>query len=504
MLTLSGSPTQVALVQTSLTLPIMLFSLAAGALADNYDRRKVMLVAQFGMLTVSLGLVGFAYLGLVRPWSLLLFTFLIGCGTALYNPAWQSSVREMVPRPDLPQAIALNSVGMNLARSVGPALGGSIVAAAGASAAFAVNALSYIGLIGVLLRWRPARVARTLPPETLGVAMGAGIRFAAMSPTVRTVLVRALVLGLGGSAVQALMPLVARDLLQGGPVTLGLPLSAFGVGAIAGGLFSSGLREAFSTEALARFAFVGFALCAFITGFSPGLAVTMVAMALGGGCWVLVLSSLNVTVQLSTPLWVVGRALALYQTAAFGGMAVGSWIWGELAESIGTGEALFCSGLALLVGAALGLRFPLPQQEYANLEPLNRWREPDLAVEITPRSGPIVIIREENALEFLRVMGERRQMRRRDGARHWRLTRDLTDPELWIERYDTPTWLDYIRHAQRITYADAPIVERLRELHCGSEPPRVRRMIERQTGSVPPELASQDANAHRGDSHLPN
>jgi MFS family permease len=495
MLTLSGSADQVALVQTSITLPIMLFSLAAGALADNYDRRRVMLVAQGFMLTVSLGLVAFAYLDWVRPWNLLIFTFLIGCGTALYNPAWQSSVREMVPRPDLPQAIALNSVGMNLARSVGPALGGSIVAAAGASAAFAVNALSYIGLIVVLLRWRLVQAARTLPPETLGVAMGAGLRFAAMSPTIRTVLIRALMLGAGGSAVQALMPLVARDLLGGGPVTLGLLLSAFGVGAIAGGLLSSRVRQAFSTESLVRSAFVGFALCALATGLGPGMALTLVAMALGGGCWVLVLSSFNVTVQLSTPSWVVARALALYQTAAFGGMAAGSWMWGELAERMGVGDTLLVSAVTLVAGASLGLFLPVPEQGQANLEPLNRWREPNLAVEITPRSGPIVvtveyIIREEDVLEFLRLMGERRQIRRRDGARHWRLTRDLGDPEIWTERYDTPTWLEYVRHAQRITHADAQIVERLRELHRGSEPPRVRRMIERQTNSIPPELIS--------------
>ena len=236
MTSLAGSAELVALVQASTALPIMLFSLAAGAIADNYERRAIMLAAQVFMFMVSVALAVSSYFGLITPWGLLTFTFLIGCGAALNNPAWQSSVRDMVPVPDLPQAIVLNSVGMNIARSVGPALGGIIVAAAGAAAAFAANALSYVALMLVLFRWRPETLPRKLPPESLGTAMSAGIRFVAMSPTIRTVLLRAFVFGLAGSAVQALMPLIARDLVRGGPVTFGLLLGGFGAGAVAGGL----------------------------------------------------------------------------------------------------------------------------------------------------------------------------------------------------------------------------------------------------------------------------
>jgi len=494
MTSLAGSADLVALVQASVTLPIMLFSLPAGAIADNYDRRKVLLAAQVFMWAVSVGLMACAFLGLVTPWLLLTFTFLIGCGSALNNPAWQSSVRDMVPQHDLPQAIALNSMAFNIARSVGPAIGGMIVAAAGAATAFAVNAVSYLALILVLFRWNPERPPRSLPPETLGVAMGAGLRYVAMSPTIRTVLVRSLAFGIGGSAVQALMPLVARDLVQGGPVTFGLLLGAFGAGAIGGALLSSRLRQSLSTEALIRLSFLGFGICAAVTSFSTSLVLTMGAMGLGGACWVLALSSFNVTVQLSSPRWVVGRALALYQTAAFGGMAFGSWAWGEVADRFGTGDALAASALVHLLGLLMGLRFILPNQEGTNLEPLNRWREPNLALDITPRSGPIVItveytIPQENVVEFLTLMSERRRIRRRDGARHWTLLRDLGQPELWIERYHTSTWLDYVRHAQRITRADARVVERLRELHRGPEPPRVHRMIEQQTGAEVSEAA---------------
>ena len=497
MTSLTGSAALVALVQASISLPIMLFSLAAGAIADNYDKRAVMLVAQAFMIAVSVVLAGCAFLGLIAPWSLLVFTFLIGCGTALNNPAWQSSVRDMVPRQDLPQAIALNSVGMNIARSVGPALGGMIVAVAGAAAAFAVNAFSYLALIVVLLRWRPEHQARLLPPESLGAAMGAGIRFVAMSLTIRMVLVRAFMFGLAGSAVQALMPLVARDLVRGGPVTFGLLLGAFGMGAIGGGLFSSRIRQVIATEGLVRLSFFGFAVCALVTAFSVSTPLTMLVLAVSGACWVLALSSFNIAVQVSSPRWVVGRTLALYQTAAFGGMALGSWMWGMTAERFSVTEALVLSALVHLLGVLVGMRWALPNTEEANLEPLNRWKEPSLSLDIRHRSGPIVVtieyrIREEDVREFLTLMAERRRIRRRDGARHWHLLRDLAEPELWTERYDTPTWLDYMRQAQRVTQADARIIDRLRELHRGAEPPQVRRRIERQPISTSPE--SRDLN----------
>ena len=506
MTALAGSADLVALVQTSNTLPIMLFSLAAGAIADNYDRRIVMLTAQAFMLAVSAVLAVCASLGLITPWVLLFFTFLIGCGTALHNPAWQSSVRDMVPRHDLPQAIALNSVSMNTARSVGPAIGGMIVAAAGAAAAFAANALSYLALILVLLRWRRESQPRSLPPETLGTAMIAGIRFVAMSPTIRTVLTRSVLFGLAGSAVLALMPLVARDLVRGGPVTFGVLLGAFGIGAIAGGLLSSRLRQVLATEMLVRLAFLGFAACALLTAFSSGPTLTAGAMALGGACWVSALSSFNVAVQISSPRWVVGRTLALYQTAAFGGMALGSWAWGMVADRFSIADALVASAIVHGLAVLVGLRWALPNDEETDLEPLNRWKQPATAWEVQPRSGPIVVtieyrIREGDTPEFLVLMAERRRIRQRDGARHWHLLQDLAEPENWTERYDTPTWLDYVRQAQRITQADARIVDRLRELHLGSEPPQVRRRIERQPISTSSEVAApHETDHHRADS----
>ncbi|WP_082359344.1 MFS transporter [Bosea sp. AAP35] len=496
MTAIAASPDMVALVQASTTLPVMLFSLAAGAISDNYDRRRIMLTAQGFMLSVSILLALSAWLDVITPWLLLGFTFLIGCGTALNNPAWQSSVGDMVPRQDVPAAVTLNSVAFNIARSVGPAIGGAIVAAAGAVAAFVINAFSYIALITVLARWKPPRVERVLPRETLLIAMGAGVRYVAMSPNIRSVILRSFAFGFGGIVALALLPLIARDLVQGGPLVFGILLGAFGAGAVVGAFMSARLRRLLTTEALVRATFAAYAVAAAIIGVSTTMWLTMPALAVGGACWVLTLSTFNATVQLSAPRWVVGRALAIYQMAAFGGMAAGSWAWGQATLHLGPEQALLISAFTLLVGAALGLRYELPPLEALNLDPLSRWREPKVAVDIEPRSGPVIVtiewlIREEDVVAFLNAMAERRRIRRRDGARHWTLLRDLTDPELWVERYDSPTWVEYVRQAQRVTLADADIGERVRALHKGPNPPVVHRMIERETATLPRGLPTQ-------------
>ncbi|MEZ5565354.1 MAG: MFS transporter [Gammaproteobacteria bacterium] len=490
MLSIANSAAMVALVQSSVALPVVLLSLAAGAIADNHDRRVVMLSAQIFMLTVSVALTVCAWAGLITPWLLLSFTFLIGCGTALSAPAWQASVGDMVPRTELAGAITLNSLGFNIARSVGPAIGGMIVAAAGAAAAFAVNAASYAALITVLSRWRPARDAQVLPRESLGVAMAAGVRYVTMSPAIRTVLLRSVIFGSGASGLIALMPVVAKDLLGGGPLVYGVMLGAFGAGAVLGAIAAARLRHDYATEIIVRWACIAFAVAAVVAGLSTWLPLTMAGLLLAGAGWVLALATLNVTVQLSAPRWVVGRALALYQMAAFGGLAGGSWLWGEVAHDGNITLSLFGGAAVLLACAAFGLWRPLAPSADVDLDPLRHWEEPDTAVPVAPRTGPVVItveyvIRQDDQLRFLAAMAERRRIRRRDGGLNWRLLRDLSDPEVWVERYETPTWLDYLRLSSRLTRDDATVPESLRALHQGDGPPRIRRMIERSTAAPP-------------------
>lgn len=499
MTSIATSADMVALVQASVTLPIMMLSLIAGAVADGLDRRKVMLAAQIFMLCVSVALSLCAWAGWLTPWLLLMFTFLIGCGTAFNAPAWQASVGDMVPRPQLAGAVALNSMAYNVARSVGPAIGGAIVAAAGAAAAFAINAASYLGLITVLARWRPPPPAQLLPREPLGIAIAAGVRYVWMSPAIRTVLVRGAIFGVGASAAISLMPLIAKHLVAGGPVIYGVLLGAFGVGAVAGGMGVARLRRLLSTEGIVRWSSAVFALSVAAVGLSRSVALTIPALAVAGAVWVIALSTFNVAVQLAAPRWVVARALSLYQMFAFGGMAGGSWLWGILAESRSVSFALIVAALPLLLSAVAGLWHRLAQTEDLNLTPIRTWKPPETAVPVDARTGPIVItveyrIREADVIVFLAAMNERRRIRRRDGARNWMLLRDLSDPEIWIERFSTPTWLDYIRHNSRLTHEDAAIPERLIALHRGPNPPVVRRMIERQTTVTPAstEIAAGD------------
>jgi MFS family permease len=485
MTSLSSSQSMVALVQASVTLPIMIFSLSAGVFADNFDRRKVMLIAQGFMLVVSVVLAFMAYENWLTPWLLLSFTFLIGCGTALHNPSWQASMGDIVPREDLPSAVALNSMGFNLMRSIGPAAGGAIVALAGAAAAFAVNALSYVAIISALWLWQRPTAERRLPREPFGSAFSAGLRYVAMSPNLLKVIFRGLVFGLSAIVVLALLPLVVRELLEGGAFVYGVMLGCFGLGAVGGALVNRQVRARFSNEVITRCTFFGFAIASVILAFSTHYLFSGLALVLAGACWVMTNAMFNVTVQLSTPRWVVGRAMALYQTGFFGGMAAGSWIWGVVAQGFGVDIAMLTAAIALLLGGLVGMAVPLPDFVELNLDPLNRFREPPLRLDLTQRSGPIMImvdyeIAQGDVPQFLDVMRTRRRIRIRDGAQHWTLLRDLENPDIWTETYHVPTWVEYVRHNERRTHADAEVSDRLRALHKGHWPPRIHRMIERQ------------------------
>lgn len=484
MATIVLSSETVALVQSATTLPIMLFSIVAGVFADSYNRKRVLVVAQLWMMAVSLALAGAVIGGWITPGLLLVLTFLLGCGTALHMPAWQASVGDLVARKDIPAAVTLNSMAMNMTRSVGPALGGVVVATAGAAMAFVINAVSYVPMILALLRWRTETKPATLPREDFRRAVSSGVRYVAMSPRILRVITRAFVFGLTAVSVLALMPLIARDLVGGGAVVFGLLLGCFGIGALGGGLLNARLRERLSAEGIARGAFLGFSICTVLLSVNRDIWLACLLLLPAGAAWVLALSLFNVVVQLSTPRWVVGRTLSFYQTATFGGMTAGAWIWGLLAEAYGTPTALFLAGVACCAGASVGLVYGIPKLELINLDPLNRFREPRLQMDITPRSGPVRILVEyeipyENVERFLEIIAERRRIRLRDGARHWVLLRDLESPTLWKESYHFPTWAEYIRHHERPTQADAEVSERLKSLTKDKRRPQVRRLIER-------------------------
>ncbi len=498
MTSLAPSPAMVALVQASTALPIMLLSLPAGAIADISDRRVVMLVAQIFLLMASGTLTAFAFMDQITPWTLLTLTFLIGCGAALYAPAWQSSVGEQVPRSALSAAVSLNSLAFNLARIAGPAIGGVIVAAAGARTAFLVNLLCYLALIAVLATWRRPKPPRTLPPERIPMAVGAGLRYARLSPGIRTVLVRGSMFGLLGSAIWALMPLIARDLIGGGAVTFGILYAAFGAGAVVGALFSSSLRVKHGNEKVARVATVGFGVGTVLTALSSWHALSMAALMLAGASWVTALSTFNVTVQTSSPRWVAGRTIAIYQMVTFGGLAFGSWLWGTLAEHFGLILTLAGSGALMCASSLLGRKLPLPQPEGLNLDPLRTFSAAQTdTLERLSDTGPIVVtieyrIAAQDTEGFLTEMRELRRIRRRDGARRWTLMQDTADPQSWIERYHSPNWIEHLRRHHRLTVADQETERRVLAFHRGDGPPHVRNLLERHPETAGEPVALTD------------
>ena len=489
MTQMTSSADKVALVQTALMLPIMLIAMPAGAIADMHDRRIVALVSLGIALVGATTLTVLAWLGLVTPNILLALCFVVGSGMALFGPAWQASVSEQVPAETLPAAVALNGISYNIARSFGPAIGGIVVATAGAVAAFAVNALLYLPLMAVLFLWNRAHEPSRLPRERLNRAIVSGVRYIANSPSIRIVLIRTLVTGLIGGSVSALMPLVARDLLHGGAQTYGIMLGAFGMGAVFGALNIGEVRRRMSGEAAVRACTISMAGAIAAVALSTNAFLTAIALVIAGAVWMLAVALFNIGVQLSAPRWVAGRSLAAFQASIAGGIAVGSWGWGHLTDLAGVEIALLVSAGLMLISPLLGIWLRMPRVGARNEDATELLADPEVQLSLTGRSGPLVVeieyrVAQDSARAFHNVMQDVQLSRQRNGAYGWSIARDIGDPELWTERYHCPTWLDYLRQRNRPTQSERALHQRAIDFHLGPEPIRVRRMLERPFGSV--------------------
>jgi len=488
MTQMAASADKVALVQTAMSLPVLFIAIPAGAVADMYDRRVVTLISLSIALAGATALTVLAWLDLISPESLLAFCFVVGCGNALFGPSWQSSVSEQVPPDTLPSAVALNGISYNIARSFGPAIGGVIVAAAGVIAAFATNVVSYVPLMIVLFLWRRDSQPSRLPRENLNRAIVSGVRYITNSPSIKIVLARTVVMGFIGGAVMALMPLITRDLLHGGPQIFGIMLGAFGVGAVIGALNIGELRRRMSGEAAIRACTITMALAMAAMALSTQLVLTAVALVLAGAVWMASVALFNIGVQLSAPRWVAGRSLAAYQAAISGGIAAGSWVWGRLTDYAGVETALLVSAGLMLASPLLGLWLAMPRVG-ARHEDAETLADPEVKLSLTGRSGPLVVeieyrVELAKAREFHHVMQDVQLSRQRNGAYGWSIARDIADPGLWTERYHCPTWLDFLRQRNRPTLAERALYQRASDYHIGPEPVRIRRMLERPFGSV--------------------
>ena len=489
MTELSGNPEMVALVQAVMMLPYALFAMLAGAISDTFDRRKVGIMVLIAAVISSAALTTIAYSGWLTPRLLLLLCFLIGTANAMFGPVGQSSIAEQVPPKDLPSAIALNAIGFNIARSFGPALGGVLVAVWGAVTAFAANAVSYLPMLWALFTWKRVQEQPRLPPEQLLTAVISGVRYVAHSPTLRGVVIRAVIFGLAGGSITALMPLVSRDLLSGGPRTYGNLLGAFGIGAVTGAILMSRFRARFTPAWHVGGSTVLTGVMVLLLGFSRNEFFSIVLLFIGGIGWMQVLTTLNVTIQTRAPRWVAGRAVAGFQTASSAGIAGGAWLWGIVAEHHGVAFAISVSGAAMVVCLVLEWWSPLPPVQPREEDASARLTEPEVNLDLTGRSGPVVVEIEYNvdpdaARTFYRAMVEVRRVRMRNGGYGWSLSRDIRSPNLWVERYHCPTWDDYRRMRSRMTATEHEGIQQALSRFGADRPTSVRRLLERPFGSV--------------------
>ncbi|GAB2997231.1 MFS transporter [Streptomyces pseudoechinosporeus] len=481
----------VTLVQTASSLPVVLLALPSGVLADRYDRRKVLLAAQFTMLAVSTVLTVLAFRGTLAPGLLLGLTFLLGCGTALMGPAWQAIQPELVGREQLGQAAALGAVNMNLARAVGPALGGAVVAAAGAGWVFAFNALSYLGIAAVLLLWRrPVTPQPITQGEGLLAAVQAGRRYVWHAPGVRRVLLRTALFIPGGAALWSLLPLVASRSLGLGSGGYGLLLGVVGVGAVGGAFALPVIRRRLGANGTLAAGAAVFAatLAVLATVRLPWLAAA--ALLPAGLAWIGVLSTLNAAVQQRLPGWVRGRGLAIYLVVFQGGQALTAPVWGALADGLGLTASLLI-GAGLLVGGALSVRrWPLHSAEGTDPSPSDHWPVPPLVFEPGPADGPVLVsvtyrVAPRDRAAFTDRMRHVARSRLRTGALTWGLFQDGGDPGRFIENYLVASWSEHLaQHHSRLTANDRRFEEQARALLVAGTAPEVTHAFDAATGPV--------------------
>jgi MFS family permease len=482
MTSLTPSPLMVALVQTATSLPVFLLALPAGALADIVDRRRLLIAAQSAMLVASAALGVLTVAGRVTPWTLLGLTFVIGAGSAMNGPAWQAIMPELVPRAELTAAIALNGVAVNVARAVGPALGGLVIAVAGTGPVFLLNAASFVGVIAVLGRWRRVARATTLPPEHVAGAIRAGLRYARHAPALHAVLVRGGLFVFCASALWALLPVVARQRLAVGSTGYGVLLGCLGVGAIAGAAILPRLTAQLSIDAMVAAGTLAFAAVTCALAIATNVVSLCAALVVGGLAWLAVMASLNVAAQTTAAAWVQARALALYLLVFQGGLAAGSTVWGAVAARSGAPVALAAAAGGLAVGLAAIARWRLAPGQTLDLRPSAHIPEPSVVVEPPHEDGPVLVTIEyaidpARAEEFTRTMREMSRVRRRDGATRWELFFDPAEPGRYLECFLVESWVEHLRQHQRATMADREAWDRTRAFQVGDAPPRASHFV---------------------------
>jgi MFS family permease len=490
MTSLTRSPLLIALMQTAASLPVLLVGLPAGAMADILDRRRLLIFWQTWMLAMAAALSVLSFTGMIGPWILLSLTLLLNIGAAMNNPAWQAIVPELVPRSQLAEAISLNSAGYNLARAVGPALGGLSMAffanvKKGAGTVFFLNAASFVFVIVVLYLWkRQPLYTSDLPGERLLGSIRAGLRYVRHTRPIRGILIRALLLTSCVSAMWALLAVVAQRDLKHGALGYGLLNASIGLGAVCGAVLLPRVRARFSADQVIASASVVFALTLVVMALVHQTALVVAALLLGGFVWTSTTSTFNIAVQTSAPAWVHARLLGAYQMTFQAGMAIGSAIWGAVAERWSTPVALCAAAVGLLIGMPFARRYRITGAAHTDVSSARGLArsDPSVVIELTPEDGPVLIsvryqIDPADEKQFLGAVHELRPIRLRDGAMRWGLFKDAADPTRYVETFLVESWAEYLRQRERLTVSDLAVRSKAYAFHRGEGRPRVSRMI---------------------------
>jgi len=478
MVSLSAGPMYVALIQTASALPFFLLALPAGVIGDIVDRRRVISFTETWMVLVATILAGLTIAGRMSPVLLLILTFALSAGDAFETPTWRAVLPELVRKEDLSAASALNGIEFNLARAVGPALAGFVIAIAGIGAAFVLNTLSFLGVILVVARWKRPIVKRATPPETVTGATVAAIRYVRFSPAVRIVLLRAGTAMFFASGLLALLPSIAHR-INGSPVGYGVLLGCFGGGAVLGALVMQRARSRWSADVIVSAGIAVFGLTTIAAGALRDLLPLAAVLLIGGGAWISFISLFNVQVLNQTPDWVRARVLAISMLVFQGAVAAGSATWGAVAARAGLGTALLWAGIGTLLSTALGLFLRLPDQGI-DLTSWNHWRLPAVSEAISDVVGPVLVTVEYHVdvarvPEFIKTMHEYGRVRRRDGASRWGICRDLEIADRYLETFVVSSWAEHVRQHDRLTRADSEVEARLRQ--CTRGEPNVRHLL---------------------------
>ena len=480
MVSLGAGPMQVALTQTASTLPFFILALPAGAIGDIVDRRKLILYTEAWMVCAAFTLAVVTLTGVITPWILLVLTFALSAGDAFEAPAWRAVLPELVPKDDLPAASALNGIEFNIARAVGPALAGVLIATAGVGAAFLLNVASFAGVIFVVAHWKRPVHKRTSPPETVGGATIAAIRYVRHAPALRALMLRSGVVMFFASASFALLPTVAHN-ISNSAIGYGILLGCFGAGAVGGALLMQPARARWSTEGIASMAVALLGATIVATGLVHNLGGLIFIMLVSGAGWILFISLVSALVQNLAPDWVRARVLAVFMLIAQGGMAAGSAVWGSVGAHASVETALLWAGVGTVATTALGLMARLPAMT-ADVSPWNHWRMPAIVKDVAPslEQGPVLVTVEyvvdaQNAKQFLQTLHKYGRVRRRDGASRWGVFRDVEHAELYLETFLVSSWAEHLRQHERSTHEDRDLEDRLRS-YTRNEP-KVRHLI---------------------------